>query len=761
MSAAGWIAPQAARTVRRTRGDERRLPAALARLPGFALLGYFATYTWMQMVQPAATGTLWATLLAALAAAGALVGVARLRLGALARAAVTLTTAAGLLIVALAAAGAPGELARPRGWDDLAGGIAQGLSTVPNVRVPYQGSEPWTQLVIVLGGGVLVGLAALLAFAPRRGGRLGFPIAAAFALGILYLVPVMQRDTEHQFAGGALFAVLLALFLWLERVRVDAAPLAASAVAVAVLAAVVVAPRLDATAPLLDYEAFAQSLTTPSTRYEWNHDYGPLEWPRDGSEVLRVKARNRSYWKAANLAVFDGRRWVQPGGTLRSRLDAGLEANNPKWRQSVRVTMRALRSVQFVAAGSTLAIPDAPRTPIQREYGLYTALERPLRRGNTYRADVYVPNPTPREMRDAWTQPLPFDRALTELSAPGAGGAAGGPVTIPPWGAGEPSPGALALIEDSVYARTYALAQRLRARAATPYDFMRVIEQHLARGFRYSERPSLSAVPLEEFLFGERRGYCQQFSGAMALLLRLGGVPARVATGFSPGAYDAERREYVVRDIDAHSWVEVFFPGIGWVTRDPTPSASPARSQTADLVRTPLGPESDDPISATGIPVRRPDSAGSTGGGGFAEDESSPLPVLLLVLLGVALVAGLLLAARMRRRARPEDPVDGALAELRRALTRSGRPPSSQTTLEALATRWRGTPAESYVRTLTAARFGYGDGRPTPAQRAALRRVLGTGGGPAGRLRAWWALPPRPRLRVTARRGLSGGRPAA
>ena len=172
----------------------------------------------------------------------------------------TLTAAAGLLLVALAAADAPGELARPRGWDDLAGGIAQGLSTVPNVRVPYQGSEPWTQLVIVLGGGVLLGLAALLAFAPRRGGKLGFPTAAAFALGVLYLVPVMQRDTEHQFAGGALFAVLLALFLWLERVRVDAAPLAASAVAAAVLAAILARAacrRDDAAARLRGVRAVA------------------------------------------------------------------------------------------------------------------------------------------------------------------------------------------------------------------------------------------------------------------------------------------------------------------------------------------------------------------------------------------------------------------------------------------------------------------------------------------------------------------------
>ena len=62
-----------------------------------------------------------------------------------------------------------------------------------------------------------------------------------------------------------------------------------------------------------------------------------------------------------------------------------------------------------------------------------------------------------------------------------------------------------------------------------------------------------------------------------------------------------------------------------------------------------------------------------------------------------------------------------------------------------LAARYRGTAAEGYLRVLTAARYGYGAARPTPAQRAALRRELASGLGFAGRLRAWWALPPRVR----------------
>jgi hypothetical protein len=109
----------------------------------------------------------------------------------------------------------------------------------------------------------------------------------------------------------------------------------------------------------------------------------------------------------------------------------------------------------------------------------------------------------------------------------------------------------------------------------------------------------------------------------------------------------------------------------------------------------------------------------------------------------IALLA-LLLRRRARRPAGPEDFGAGALAELLRALRRSGRPPPPQTTLETLATRFRGSDAEDYVRALSSARYGYGAARPTSQQRAALRRELAAGLGTRGWLRAWWALPPRP-----------------
>ena len=79
--------------------------------------------------------------------------------------------------------------------------------------------------------------------------------------------------------------------------------------------------------------------------------------------------------------------------------------------------------------------------------------------------------------------------------------------------------------------------------------------------FRYTERPrgARRPAPLDYFLNDSHDGYCQHFAGAMALLLRMGGIPARVATGFSPGGYSERRKAWIVRDTDAHAWVEVWF----------------------------------------------------------------------------------------------------------------------------------------------------------------------------------------------------------
>jgi transglutaminase-like putative cysteine protease len=738
----------------RSRRADARLPVTAARMIGFLALAAFGAATWARMVDPAAGLATVVTLLAALVAGGVLIAAGRRELAPLPRALVTAAVAAVLLIVALAASGIPADLAGPRAWDDLAAGIGQGLGAVPNVRVPYHGADPWTRIVIVLGAGMLVGVAALLAFAPRRDGTLGFPVAAAIVLAVLYLVPAMQHEGAHPFVGGGALALLLAVFLWLERVERRAAPMAAAVVAVAVLAALVLAPRIDGGRALLDYESLAQDLSDgPSTTYDWNHGYGPLNWPRDGSEVLRVQARDRSYWKAAELAEFDGTHWVQAPPRSQGVNNAAFDPAHRDWTQVIRVTVRALRSSTFIGAGTTFEIRDSPRASVPNGLGLFRTAKKPLKRGNAYRAVVYTPRPSVRELRTSAALPLPDASEDTTVVLPGTPTPAGKPTrgpaaVITPWGQGPTPPRTIAAIEASPYRGAYELARRLRARSASTYDFMLAVERHLSRGYRYSESPPPSKAPLESFLFRDKVGYCQQFSGAMALLLRFGGVPARVAAGFSPGVYDAKRKEFVVRDLDAHSWVEVFYPSIGWITRDPTPSDSPARSQTDDLGRAARGAAVDISDSGGGG-ADGAASSEATGGPAKAGDGGGfPLLAMGLVLAAIALgvLALLVIAGGRRLPAHVADRGAGQLAELQRALRRARRMPAADTTLEALAVRYRGTAAEDYVRALAAARYGYGEAGPTAAERAALRRELAIGRGPRRRLRAWWAVPPQPSL---------------
>ena len=115
----------------------------------------------------------------------------------------------------------------------------------------------------------------------------------------------------------------------------------------------------------------------------------------------------------------------------------------------------------------------------------------------------------------------------------------------------------------------------LRANASTRYDAAKAIESHLQREYAYSlEMKAAGPDPLADFLFNVKSGHCEYYSTAMAVLLRTRGVAVRVVNGFLPGEYNAAAGAYTVRQSDAHSWVEVYFPETNsWVTFDPTPSA--------------------------------------------------------------------------------------------------------------------------------------------------------------------------------------------
>ncbi|MEI7892963.1 MAG: transglutaminase domain-containing protein [Myxococcales bacterium] len=128
-------------------------------------------------------------------------------------------------------------------------------------------------------------------------------------------------------------------------------------------------------------------------------------------------------------------------------------------------------------------------------------------------------------------------------------------------------------------ARVALLSERWTHGLGTLADKAAAIEQHLRTEYQY-DLASLSAgapQPVDHFLFESRRGHCEFFSTAMALLLRQAGIPSRNVTGFVGGTYNRFGKYYAVRQGDAHSWVEAYlddgaYPG--WYTFDPTPSAA-------------------------------------------------------------------------------------------------------------------------------------------------------------------------------------------
>jgi transglutaminase-like putative cysteine protease len=737
---------------------------ARVRVLAFAGLALFGSLHWAAFMRPAPW---WRLVLCAALAVGVTLAAERIaRLSLAARVGARL----GLLVVlagaVLLAAGVPLRLLAPARWGDLTSGIGQGIDSLPGIGTPYRGVDPWVRIDLVAGGALLLLAAGLLAARARRRERA--PLAAALLLSAVFVVPVVEHAPAVPFLWGAVFTVLLGALLWADRLERAYLPGVTVFVAVALGAGLFAAPRLDTDSPWLDYQAIVESLTNSGgVRFDWNHGYGPLNWPRHNREMLRVASSRPAYWKAVDLDAFDGRRWHATGQLPRG-IDTEFAPNHGDWRIKLRVSVRGLRTNAYIAAGTGLSIEHSPRYAIPSAAGTFATGSEPLRHGDTYVATVYSPHPSVRELRDAGTAYPAYVHDYLTMDLPAS---VGGPVsrlinapsTLPPTqiefapfsvlsarapprahnpdGTDDLDGGAL--LAQSQYAELYDLAHTLRAKTFSPYDYLRRIEARLSKGYAYSESPPKPAPgrpPLVSFLFDTHVGYCQQFSGAMALLLRMGGIPARVGSGFTPGTYDRGRREWVVRDVDAHSWVEAYFPNLGWVTFDPTPGAAPPRTQ---LLNEPLPP------NAREIPLRtdqrRADVPNRGGAGGSAAiDGSAPISIWLVLILGLLVGMVLTAAAFAWRSWRHTEEVSPELAELARALRVTGRPMDPPLTLRALEERYRrdAPGASAYVAAVRLARFGGRSGEPSREQRAALRAELGSGLGWTGRLRAWWALPP-------------------
>ncbi len=769
------------------------VPVWAARLVGFAALGSLGALEWQRMIGGLSSGRalLW---VAAATVAGALVIACERVPLRWYFAALPTATAVGV-VAAIAVSGIDLEYLKPRHWGTLVEGVSGGMQSLGTVRMPYEGADPWPRVALELSGGVLLALSAQLACWPRVGNGRGFQFLALVVLLVLVVSPVVSLGGTRPLLLGAVIAALVVCFLWLERLPLRPGIGVAALLGVALAGALPLAAVADRGEPWFDYKAFAEGLGPDDpVRFSWSQDYGPIDWPRDGNEVMRVTSDEPHYWKAAELAVFDGTGWTAAppdGGEAEDELREDWR-NKPGWLDRIEVSVRRMRMLEVPAPGTIMEVEDATR-PVRPSGvpGRWVASSE-LRRGDSYTAEVYVPTPTAAEVREAettglrvardaeleMTLELPVARRPTVRSLGGVGGGRVGTAVVHfrPFGSEEAGYvsypeirrtryGALEeTFRRSRYARTWELAKQLRADAETPFEYILAVNAYLSNGFGYSERPTPAdpgRAPLDAFLIDTRDGYCQHFAGAMALLLRMGGIPARVATGFSPGGFSKRRNAWIVRDTDAHAWVEAWFDELGWVTYDPTPDATPARSQIAALEAAPAP-----------LPTSPSGEEEAGGGAGNALRPGGVRPDLLMdpqrnnpttssdldgagpawwtwALLALALAAAALAVSRLvraHRRRGALSPLDRAVAELEDALRRAGRPLPTGTTLRQLEQRLgASSDATAYLRALSASRYGPAPQAPTAAQRRALRRALAQGLGPTGRLRAWWALPPRPR----------------
>ena len=289
-----------------------------------------------------------------------------------------------------------------------------------------------------------------------------------------------------------------------------------------------------------------------------------------GAELFRVQADAPAYWRVSGLSRFDGTFWgsEQVYGDASRHLDA--RADDELLTQ--RFTVGALDSIWLPAAYEPVAYqgPDVLYDP---ETGtLVTQHSNELEPGMTYtvRSDADVPSLAGLV---AASDEVPLEIAKKYLALP-----------------------------DGFNQRVAGLAADITADAAGPYAKALTLQNFFLENFVYALRvPSgHDTERMEQFLFSERRGYCEQFAGTYAAMARSIGLPARVAVGFTPG--ELVDGEYIVRGEHYHAWPEIWIGG-RWVYFEPTPG----RGAPGAVVYTGVAPQQVVPGD--------PDAAGEAGSG--------------------------------------------------------------------------------------------------------------------------------------------------
>lgn len=671
------------------------------------------------------------------------------------------------LLGSLLALGFPLADLLPWGWGHLASEIDRGIAGLSGqFDYPYDGGNDSSRRLLLTGMPLMLIAAAVLGFRPGERDRR--PTGALLLLFAAVAIPATIRPTPSPLLWGAALLVPAAFWIWERPPRALAA---AATVTCLGLLAVPIASALDQRGPVIDYREWTIPQANSGLGYEWDQDYGPIDWPRTDEVLFEVRSDQPRYWRAEVLDDFFGLAWrrSRTGGVpvsgeppVGGAFTAPLGSEQQRWVHTAEFSVESLRSPLVVSPGSAIDVRGLDGT-VRDLDGTVHANRDPLSSGTEYSVTAYTPDPSSDLMRARSKRyPDALDFYTTVALPYGVGDPKTDvlavqriPMTM--WGQRERDGGtAAATVARSPYARVATLARRLTASEPTAYDAVKAVESYLQSNYRYDESPPERRIPLRSFLLEDRIGFCQHFSGTMALMLRFAGIPARVAAGFAPGTLQGARGErqstYAVSGLDAHSWVEVYFNGIGWVPFDPTPAAAPAQSQVggAEAASSALGAGALGADDRAAARAREPDFNRGSSRVREADDASSG-GIGASLMLGILIMGGVGLLLTSARAIRHGLLSDGAvlerqLRELSAALEPAGLRSSGPITLSRLEDRLRnGTllAAATYVRHLAELRYGPDPGAPPSlAERRAARRELSSGGGPARNLRMLAAMPP-------------------
>ncbi|MCM3630896.1 DUF3488 and transglutaminase-like domain-containing protein [Paenibacillus glycanilyticus] len=341
---------------------------------------------------------------------------------------------------------------------------------------------------------------------------------------------------------------------------------------------------------------------------------------QDDTVVFSGFSPVQTYWRGESKSVYDGRGWSSSwSGKVLHPVEYGDKL--PEITVSTSADSRTIKQTVVMTEPS-----GSPGLPLffAGSAGRVVSLSAvdPNRQLSTYVEDelaeaLYAADKEAKVERYTVESLLPVtdDAALRSTDSSSS---AGETAALNPK-ADEPDLSEYLQLPDSLPGRVKALADEIAGAGLTSrYDRVKAVEQYLKNSYAYSLD---SAVPpkgadfVDDFLFEQQRGYCVHFSSAMVILLREEGIPARWVKGFVSGTpvstaaggdvASSTGTLYNVRAKDAHAWVEVYFPGAGWVPFDPTPGFAGG-----------MGPaEADAGSSASG---------GAASAGGAADDAGAP-----------------------------------------------------------------------------------------------------------------------------------------